>query len=324
MQSQITTLIADRQQAGIVATQPAVAAGPASLMVGNTHQAVPASFNGFTLESPSSTADLVSMEGVAHVEIVTPTVKQNIIQGKNINLASLLLPHMQGERSVEVEGSCLHLIQLPDPRLSKTLTIGEYITAFSTYKIIMCEAYPNRRQELDSYERNIVEMATRFGGTTFYEYHKQFSAKAAALLEQRNIRVNWAIRDNTLFCNLFAGHKVLACSLCNGLAHSEKFCPLSTTNRVSISSSSQGQFDARTRSADRSFDTLGRKRLYHQGTELCNNFNGRQGCFRNNCKFLHACALCRGPHCQDKCETSTAPRLSSAKSSVTSTNDKRD
>ena len=35
---------------------------------------------------------------------------------------------------------------------------------------------------MDQYERDIVEMATQFGGTTFYDYHKAFSAKAAALL----------------------------------------------------------------------------------------------------------------------------------------------
>ena len=37
--------------------------------------------------------------------------------------------------------------------------------------------------ELDLYERDIVDMATRYGGTTFYEYHNQFSAREAAYLK---------------------------------------------------------------------------------------------------------------------------------------------
>ena len=53
--------------------------------------------------------------------------------------------------------------------------------AFSKYKNIVCEALHNRRVELDQYVRDIVEMATQFWGTRFYDYRKAFSAKAAAL-----------------------------------------------------------------------------------------------------------------------------------------------
>ena len=58
---------------------------------------------------------------------------------------------------------------------------GGIYYGFSKYKNIVCEALPNRRVELDQYERVIVEMGTQFGGTRFYDYHKAFLAKAAAL-----------------------------------------------------------------------------------------------------------------------------------------------
>ena len=48
----------------------------------------------------------------------------------------------------------------------------------------MCEAFPNRRHELNLYEREIVNMALRYPGAGFYDYHKQFSAKAASYLNR--------------------------------------------------------------------------------------------------------------------------------------------
>ena len=252
-------------------------------------------FAGYTLESAfRQHAQGVAMEEVSRVEVVTPAIKANITKGKYVNLAQLFLPQTHNEKSVD---SCSHGKSASDPRLSKTLTIGEFITAFSIYKNIMCEAYPQRRQELDTYERDIVDMATRFGGTNFYEYHKQFAMNAAALLEQRNIRINWAIRDNTLFCNLFAGHKVLSCTLCHSLSHTEKFCELHAAD-VASTSTTQDRY----RQVDRRSDYLGRKRAFHQGREVCNNFNGRGGCFRNSCKFVHVCSACKGSHSVEKCD----------------------
>ena len=53
--------------------------------------------------------------------------------------------------------------------------------AFGIYKSIMTEVYPQRQRELDAYERCITNMGIRYPGSGFYEYHRQFSAKAAAL-----------------------------------------------------------------------------------------------------------------------------------------------
>ena len=86
---------------------------------------------------------------------------------------------------------------------------------------------PHRRQELDFYKRDIVDMSIRFGGFTFYDYHKAFSARAASLLLDHHIKIDWSYRDQNLFNQFFAGHKINPCQICNNASHSADFCPQS-------------------------------------------------------------------------------------------------
>ena len=79
--------------------------------------------------------------------------------------------------------------------------------AFGIYKNDMCQAYPSCREELDMYERDIVDIGYEYGGKGFYEYHKIFSSQAAAYLRYHNIKVDWSVRNNRLFCNVFVNHK---------------------------------------------------------------------------------------------------------------------
>ncbi|OWF45853.1 hypothetical protein KP79_PYT07251 [Mizuhopecten yessoensis] len=89
-----------------------------------------------------------------------------------------------------------------DPRLNRILTLSEFILAFGVYKHVMCEAHPSRRVELVLYERDIADMGTRYA-SGFYEYRLQFSLRAAAQLRYNNRPIDWSVRDNTLFCNIF-------------------------------------------------------------------------------------------------------------------------
>ncbi|CAG2198330.1 unnamed protein product [Mytilus edulis] len=53
-----------------------------------------------------------------------------------------------------------------DPRLTRSLSIGEFIQAFSIYKKCNVLCLPHRRSELDIYERDIVDMASRYPVST--------------------------------------------------------------------------------------------------------------------------------------------------------------
>lgn len=125
----------------------------------------------------------VSSDSVSYAETVSPTLRSNILQGKDINLASLIMQReVEEERVTNSEGRYILFKQNQDARLLRNLTLNGFIIAFSKYENIMCEIYPSRRQKSNAYEQDIVEMASTTRGSAFYEYHNAFSAQASAVL----------------------------------------------------------------------------------------------------------------------------------------------
>jgi hypothetical protein len=171
----------------------------------------------------------VHADSVPHVSIVSPSIRRDIISGKDINLAALLIPgyksDLEQSRHLMVGDDAIPLKPLTDTRLHRLLTIQEFLEAFDMYKSVMCEAYAIRRGELDKYQNDIIDMSQHFGGVAFYEYHRAFSAKSAALLLNYNIKLDWSRRDTTLFCSIFSGLRANACTICTSVAHSSEFCP---------------------------------------------------------------------------------------------------
>lgn len=86
----------------------------------------------------------------------------------------------------------------------------------------MSQAFPNRREELDMYEANIIDIFNVYGDR-FYEYHKLFSLKSASALAIHKIKVDWSVRDRDLI-QLIAS-RARSCSICSEVSHNTKFCP---------------------------------------------------------------------------------------------------
>ena len=264
-------------------------------------------------------------DDLPQVEIVSPNVRREIIAGKDINLASLLIPganfathDLQGRHAMLGEV----IIPLkPDKRLSKNLNIQEFITAFTILKNVLCQTFPHRRVELDAYLREIIDMSTRFGGTLFYEYHKSYSARAAALLQTYNVKVDWSLRDTRLYTSIFAGCRANACAVCHGMTHTTDFCPLTAYSNNSNQNNQKGfnsfknggnnQTKTQPTYSNSTVDKQGRPRVRFQGKEICNNFNGEAGCARVECGFRHACLICKSPaHQAYKCAKSEILNIS--------------
>lgn len=238
--------------------------------------------------TPRGPVDALQTQGtpsgdLPFIELVSSQLRSDIVQGKDVNLASLLIQGYTseselGQRFLVFGSEAVPLRPLKDQRLKKPLTIQEFIKAFSIYRNIMCQVYPNRRDELDMYLRTILELSNDFGGFMFYDYHREFSARAATLLHDFGMKVDWSRRDNDLFCKIFAGRRANSCTLCGTVSHTLRFCPLAADP---VPSRPGGGQNPR------------REKHMINGREACNNFNAARGCSRaGSCPYLHACIGC--------------------------------
>ena len=187
--------------------------------------------------STSSSYDLVSMSApvpsssLPMVDLVPENVRKDIIRGKDINLAQLLLPTRErgvfsGTRDIKIGDETLTLKPLKDKRLTRSLTIQEFVKAFNIFKNILCQTFPQRRVEMDRYMSHIIDMATKFPGLAFYEYHLEFSARAAYYREHHQCLLDWGSLDDRLLTQVVAGRKANTCSLCSAFDHEANFCHL--------------------------------------------------------------------------------------------------
>ena len=89
-----------------------------------------------------------------------------------------------------------------------------------------------RQKELDVSEAVVVGIASHIDGTAYYECHKSFSARASALIQQQNVKVDWGVRDNSLFCWLFVWQRANICLMCGSVAYLSGFCPTLATPKT--------------------------------------------------------------------------------------------
>ena len=229
----------------------------------------------------------VASSSLPLVDMVPEATRKDIQTGKDINLATLLLParerasHMAAPREIKIGDETLLLKPIKDNRLSRPLTIQEFIKAFNIFKNVVCEQFPNRRQELDKYMSSMIDIATKYPGFSFYEYHLDFSARAAFYLQHHQIMIDWSLIDERLLTHIVAGRKANACSLCHSLDHEATFCHLAAEK------SSQPQD------------------FQQQGYTPCFKFNSPSGCPHRTCRYAHICSTCRSfshskPDCKAK------------------------
>ena len=132
-------------------------------------------------------------------------------------------------------------------------------------------------------------MSNQFPGSLFYEYHQQFSARAAQFLE-RGIKLDWSVRDEHIHVryHIHGSTSQPMQHMPQRVAYSTTFCP---TSRPS------GQ-------KARDQDTKGRNVVtLDSGKQICNNFNTESGCNYSQCRRAHICKRCKQPHSIVKCAT---------------------
>ena len=84
----------------------------------------------------------VPSSALPQIEIVSPALRNDIIQGRDVNLASLLIQGFTsdgelGQRTAAAGDDVVPLKPLRDHRLTRQLTITEFMKAFTIYRNIM-------------------------------------------------------------------------------------------------------------------------------------------------------------------------------------------
>lgn len=259
----------------------------------------------------------VAADDLPHIDFMTDTLRRNITNGKYINLASLLIPEYEIPISSLTELSGIELLRKSnrDHRLDRVLSITQFYKAFGIYKRVMCEAYPQRRTELDQYEADIGNIFEHYGDM-FYQYHVQFTKQAAAYME-KGIKLDWSKRNKDLFQLLIGGVRTKLCEHCSQTDHQSAFCPSQINVQVAANAKRGSENNRGTFKQDSSQDRFGRSRVTFKGKEICNNFNGPTGCRREGtCSFAHVCKKCKGiGHGEITCVPHTKPTPVSQSSS---------
>lgn len=224
------------------------------------------------------------------IDLVTPEQRKQVLEGKDVNLICLLIPSYVVPSISKDKNK--------DKRLNKKLTIQEFIIAFGVYKRIMCQAYNWRRAELDAYEAHIIDMASSYPDH-FYEYHKLFSAQCAIALEQHKLKIDWSQGDYVLRERILRGVSPVKCDNCGSAIHSTALCEAEIKVDSQHSSNATGYYGRRnfkslpSKSGSSGIDMHYRPRVFHNGVEVCNNWNDPRGCNNPQCRRLHVCRRCR-------------------------------
>jgi len=205
-------------------------------------------------------------------DMVTPALRRQIVEGKLVNLAELLIPNSSDCRLSECDGQSFAIKD--DNRPNKTLTQGEFHSAFLAYKKVLCEAFPGRSSMMDAYQHHITD---------------------------------WGLVDTRIYTTVTSGYRSSSCGLCHSLCHLTDFCPqMKFQTSISIRPSPSHPYVRP--------DQLSGGQYQGSGRGICNNFNNSDvQCFRGkSCRFRHACLLCKSPgHGQFHCKQSVPKRMSS-------------
>ncbi|XP_033958129.1 uncharacterized protein [Pseudochaenichthys georgianus] len=165
---------------------------------------------------------------------ISSRLRAKILEGKDINLVTLILPSPECDKSIATGGSITAVFKSADPRLLRDLNIGQFLVAFGIFRDVLCSVYPERRVELDAYLGLIGDLYLKFGKSTFYSYHKSFSSKAALHLAHCNVRLDWSVLDTELLVMATGGQQVVSCISCGTQGHTSPFCPSGGSPEVSL------------------------------------------------------------------------------------------
>lgn len=91
--------------------------------------------------------------------LVPASIRMDILEGKDINLASLLISvHDLAENKTYAWGDVSVILKAKDPRPNRKLTTAEFTLTFGMLRDVLCSVSPSRRENLDLYLRTVMDL----------------------------------------------------------------------------------------------------------------------------------------------------------------------
>ncbi len=174
---------------------------------------------------------------------------------------------------------------------------------FAIYAAVRGAHQPNKLADLMGYQSLVARASKKFKWPLWVIYEQNFQQEAAG-----NDELQWTKVEPSLYTQCFTGQDISRenwCAKCQGLDHQSVDCPYSAGRKRPWNSGpgagGHNQLKAGTGTA--------------QEQQTCIKFNRYQGdCrFGKDCKFLHACSSCGGPHPVSRCRAGNADQQKQGK-----------
>ena len=124
------------------------------------------------------------------IEDITTSLRKAIQEGMDVCLAHLLMApeHPASHKYKESQTEFISLYLKPThSRLHRSLSLSDFLSAFVRYLNVMTEIHSERRAELTYYLSFVAKLAVQFSTALFYQYHTNFSRKAASILTWQDL-----------------------------------------------------------------------------------------------------------------------------------------
>ena len=173
----------------------------------------------------------------------------------------------------------------------RVLTPSEFASAFTRYKEVICERFPDRARELDSYHISCTFWVW-LQVKAYWQYQTLFSSKAAGLWA-RGYKVNFSTVDPTLLNASIAYERANVCANCQQPLYATAACPFNLQKRSNPGFSKGGkEGNSKFFPTSQPSQANPVARTCHKGVEVCDNFN-HQECKLRKCNYEHVCKFCQ-------------------------------
>ena len=147
---------------------------------------------------------------------------------------------------------------------------------FALFTAVKASAQPSLIPELMAYMAEMAKFAKRFQWPSWVIYDQNFRQEMAS-----RPGLMWSRAEPTIFSQCFLGMAKNSaeawCRYCHSVDHASDICGEAPRKAPRLQQSS------------------------YSSAQICRNFNSAKGCSFQWCKYLHKCALCKGPHSRIQC-----------------------